>query len=464
MIGNKLFKNYFNRYDKNDVLHDGFIQSMNFSAYTDLTMLNDLSSVIIDSYLYNELKNRIMLSRWKKFLTWDETKKDFIIDPTFYTDAVVALYVYLAKSQKFFDILTANFSSLSATELEQINHGSRSTGRVYGEALKTNVYDKVTVELMRGTETENRGTHTDSKSYGAHTDTETHATYTDTVNEGAYTDTETHAQYTETENKGLHTDTETKGAHTDTETKGAHTDSETRPTYTDTDNVGTHTDQENKGAQSNSTTTTNSVYPYDASAFVPDTKTEEGTSLGAQNNSTVYGAQVNSTVHGEQVVNKSFAQQVNTTQYAEQINTTGYGAQENTTTHGQQQITNVNGAQSQSNVYGAQEITNAYGAQSNSEIYGAQENTKSFGKTTNETKTRTDTETKGAHTDNETVSAFIDTKSRTKVILLSPDKYFEIQKELAEKNVYTLFAEAIDACFLNDNFEFQALEKWGCII
>lgn len=463
MIGNKLFKNYFNRYDTSDVLHNGFVQSLNLTAYTDLTMLNDLSGVIIDSYLYNELKNRIMLSRWKKYLTWDETRKDFIIDPAFYSEAVVALYVYLAKSQKFFDILNTNFSSLSATELEQINHGSKSTGRVYGEALKTNVYDKVTVELMRGTETENRGTHTDSRSHGAHTDTETHATYTDTVSEGAYTDTETHAQYTDTENVGTHTDTETKGAHTDTETKGQHTDSETRPTFTDTENVGTHTDQENKGAQANSNTTTNSVYPFDGQAFVPDTKSEESASVGAQNNSTVYGAQINSTVHGEQVVNKAFAQQVNTTQYAEQINTTGYGAQENSTIHGQQQITNVNGAQTQNNVYGAQEITNAHGAQSISDVYGAQENTKSFGKTTNETKTRTDTETKGAHTDNETVSAFIDTKTRTKVILLSPEKYFEIQKELAAKNVYTLFSEAINECFLNDNFEFQALEKWGCI-
>lgn len=428
MIGNKLFKNYFNRYDKNDVLHDGFIQSMDLSAYTEFTLLNDLSSVIIDSYLYNELKNRIMLSRWKKFLTWDETKKDFIIDANFYNEAVVTLYVYLAKSEKFYSILKTNFSTLSATELEQINHGSRSTGRVYGEALKTNVYDKVTVELMRGTETENRGTHTDTKSHGAYTDTETHATYTDT------------------ENVGTHTDTETKGAHTDTETKGAHTDTDTHRTFTDTENVGTHTDQENKGAQTNGTSTTNSIYPYDAQAFVNDTKSEESTSLGAQQNSTVYGAQSNSTVHGEQVIEKGVGQQSNSTSFAEQINTTGYGSQINSTVYGQQQITNVNGAQSEN------------------DVYGAQENTKSFGKTTNETKTRTDTETKGAHTDTETVSAFIDTKSRTKIILLSPDKYFEIQKELAEKNIYTLFAEAINACFLNDNFEFQALEKWGCIV
>lgn len=392
MIGNKLFKNYFNRYDKNDVLHDGFIQSMDLSAYTEFTLLNDLSSVIIDSYLYNELKNRIMLSRWKKYLTWDETKKDFIIDPNFYSEAVVALYVYLAKSEKFYAVLKTNFSSLSATELEQINHGSRLTGRVYGEALRTNVYDKVEVDFRRGTETENKGTHTDTKT------------------------------------RGTHTDTVNKSAFTDTETLGAHSDTKTQSQYTDTETLGTHTDTENKGAQSNSNTKTNSVFPFDAQAFVNDTKEEGSDTIGAQSNSNVYGAQENSTVHGAQ------------------SNGTSYGSQENTTAHG------------------AQATTNIYGAQSDSDVFGAQENTKTFGATTTETKARTDTETKGAHTDSETVSAFIDTKTRTKIILLSPEKYFEIQKELAEKNIYTLFADAINECFLNDNFEFQALEKWGCII
>lgn len=464
MIGNKLFKNYFNRYDNTGVLHTGFVQSMDLSAFTDITMLNDLSAVIVDNYLYNELKNRIMLSRWKKFLTWDETRKDFIIDPAFYTDAVIALYVYLAKSEKFFAILNTNFSSLSAQELEQINHGSKSTGRVYGEALRTNVYDRVLVELMRGTETENRGTHTDTKTRGTHTDTETNATHTDSVSKGAFTDTETHAQYTDTETLGEHTDSEVTGAYTDSETKGAHTDSDTHRQYTDTENVGTHTDSETKGTQSNSNIKINSIHPYDANDFVNDSKSDETISIGQQINSMQYGSQQNSTIHGEAVIEKSIGEQENEIEHGEKEITRGYGERENTTLYGQQQITNVNGAQTQNNVYGAQEKTNVYGSQSDSDVYGAQENTRSYGKTSNETKTRTDTETKGAHTDTETVSAFIDTKTRTKIILLSPEKYFEIQKELASKNIYTLFADAINECFLNDNFEFQALEKWGCIV
>lgn len=356
MLMNKVFKSFFNCYDTLGVLHTGFVQSLDLSAYTDLTMLNDLSSLIIDNYLYNELKNRVVLSRWKEFLVWDDTTKRFIIKPDFYNEAVVAIYVYLAKQQKFFDILETDFRSLNAQESETINFGSKLTSKVNGEKLKTNVFDNVVVELSKGTETEN---------------------------------------------KGQHTDTETKGSHTDTENKGTHTDSESKGQYTDTENIG---------AQTNSNTKTDSIFPFDAVAFVNDTKSEESATNGAQINSTQYGAQSNSTIYG---------------------------------------------AQSNSNVYGSQE---------NSNVYGAQQNTRTYGKTTNETKTHTDTERHSAYTDNETVSAHIDTKTRTKVLILSPEKYFEIQKELAEKNIYTLFSQAVNECFLNDNFEFCSCEKWGCIV
>lgn len=372
MIRNKLFKTYFDIYDTDGTFHGGFIQNFDLTAYVDFTMLNDLSAAILDAYVYNELSKRVVLDHWKKFLRWSEERKRFEIVPRFYTDATNALYVYLATKQKFFEVLETDFRSLSAQETETVNFGSKTTGRVYGEKAKTNVFDKVVVELSKGTETENRATHTD------------------------------------TETRGAHSDTETRDAYTDSESIGTHTDSETR---------GAHTDNESKGAQTNSNTRTEKVFPFDAAAFVNDTQTEESGTNGAQSNSMAYGAQSNSTQYG---------------------------------------------AQSNSTQYGEQEKTTAYGSQSNSTQYGAQENTRSFGKTTTETKTRTDTQTDGAHTDNETISAHIDTRTRTKVILLSPEKYFEIQKELSDKNVYTLFKQAIDECFLNDCF-FQALEKYDCI-
>ena len=356
MLMNKVFKTFFNRYDTSGVYHNGFIQSIDLTSYTDLTMLNDLSTAIIDSYLYNELCNRVVLDRWKKYLVWDETLKRFNIKPEFYTDAVVAIYVYLAKQQKFFEILETDFRSLSVQETETVNYGARTTIKGIGERLKTNVFDNVVVELSKGTETESKGTHTDTLS------------------------------------KGTHTDSENKGAHTDNESKG------------------TYTDNENIGAQTNSNTKTDSIFPFDAAAFVNDTKSEESTTNGAQVNSTVHGAQANSM---------------------------SYGAQANST------------------IYGAQENTN---------VYGAQENSKTYGKTTNETKTHTDTERHSSTSDNESISAHIDTKTRTKTLIISPEKYYEIQNELAEKNIYTLFSQAIDECFLNNCFDFSEHDKWGCIV
>lgn len=410
MIMKDVFKTYFDKYDTQGVFHNGFIQSIDLSSYVDFTFLNDLSTAIVDSFLFNEFSNRVVLDRWKKYMKWDKDNKRFVIDPTFYTNAVNALYVYLAKSEKFFAILNTNFSTLSATEIETINHGARTGSKSYGEQTIGRDYDKVVIELMRGTETENKGSHTDTENKGAHTDTETHGTYTDTENKGSHTDTENHATYKDTENLGARSDSES---------------------------LGQRIDSESVGAQTNETTKTEKIHPYDAQDFVNDTQSIESVSNGAQTNGKTTGAQANSSTTG---------------------------AQTNETTFGAQQVTNIVGAQSNSNVYGAREITNIKGGQENSTVHGAQENTKTFGKTSNETKARADAETRGAHTDNESISAYIDTKNRTKVLILSPEKYYMILKELADKNIYTLFADAVNGCFLSDVFTFQALENGGIIL
>lgn len=482
MILKDVFKTYFDRYDTQGVFHNGFIQSIDLTSYVDFTFINDLSTAIVDSYLLNEFSNRVVLDRWKKYMKWDKDNKRFVIEPAFYNNAVNALFVYLAKSEKFFSILNTNFSSLSATEIETINHGARTGSKSYGAQTIGRDYDKVVIELMRGTETENRGTHTDTETRGAHTDnetrgthtdTETHATYTDTENTGAHTDTINRNGYTNTENVGTHTDTETRGEHTDKETFGAHTDTETLGQRIDSENVGARSDSEDIGAQTIGTTKTEKIHPFDANDFVNDTQSIEDVSNGAQHNTKSVGAQVNGKTQGEQNNSKSFAEQENKKSFAEQVNTTGYGSQTNSNVFGAQEETNLFGAQSNSSIYGAREISNAYGAQTNSNAYGEQEisnvfgaqsNTREFGKTTNEKKARADSETRGAHTDNESISAYIDTKNRTKVLILSPEKYYMILKELADKNIYTLFADAVNSCFLSDVFTFQALENGGVIL
>ena len=428
MIMKDVFKTYFDRYDTQGVFHNGFIQSIDLSSYVDFTFLNDLSTAIVDSYLFNEFSNRVVLDRWKKYMKWDKDNKRFVIDPTFYTNAVNALFVYLAKSEKFFGILNTNFSTLSATEIETINHGARSGSKQYGAQTIGRDYDKVVVELMRGTETENRGTHTDTETRGTHTDTE---------NVGARTDSNTRNAYTDTETLGQHTNSETHEQYKDTEKLGARTDGET---------LGARTDSEEVGAQTIGTTKTEKIHPYDAQDFVDDTQSIESVSNGAQTNGKTTGQQINS---------KNVGQQDNETTHGKQEITNGFGEQQNTNAFGAQTENTTQGAQTNSNVYGAQEISNAY---------GAQENTKSFGKTSNETKARADAETRGAHTDSESVSAYIDTKNRTKVLILSPEKYYMILRELADKNIYTLFADAVNGCFLSDVFEFQALENGGVIL
>ena len=428
MIMKDVFKTYFDRYDTQGVYHNGFIQSIDLSSYVDFTFLNDLSTAIVDSYLFNEFSNRVVLDRWKKYMKWDKDNKRFVIDPTFYTNAVNALFVYLSKSEKFFGILNTNFSTLSATEIETINHGARSGSKQYGAQTIGRDYDKVVVELMRGTETENRGTHTDTETRGTHTDTE---------NVGARTDSNTRNAYTDTETLGQHTNSETHEQYKDTEKLGARTDGET---------LGARTDSEEVGAQTIGTTKTEKIHPYDAQDFVDDTQSIESVSNGAQTNGKTTGQQINS---------KNVGQQDNETTHGKQEITNGFGEQQNTNAFGAQTENTTQGAQTNSNVYGAQEISNAY---------GAQENTKSFGKTSNETKARADAETRGAHTDSESVSAYIDTKNRTKVLILSPEKYYMILRELADKNIYTLFADAVNGCFLSDVFEFQALENGGVIL
>ena len=37
-------------------------------------------------------------------------------------------------------------------------------------------------------------------------------------------------------------------------------------------------------------------------------------------------------------------------------------------------------------------------------------------------------------------------------------------RENAEKNIYTLFSQAVDECFLNNCFDFSEHDRWGCIV
>lgn len=82
-------------------------------------------------------------------------------------------------------------------------------------------------------------------------------------------------------------------------------------------------------------------------------------------------------------------------------------------------------------------------AQNNQSTQGAQSNTYTHGTITNTTDGRTDSEVIKAH---------IDTHTRTKHVILSPDKFFEIQKELAELNAYKMILDAINKTMCKANW------------
>ena len=61
---------------------------------------------------------------------------------------------------------------------------------------------------------------------------------------------------------------------------------------------------------------------------------------------------------------------------------------------------------------------------------------------------RTDTITDAQRLDNQTIKAYTDTVNRVKHIVISPEKYFEIEKELADIGVYDLMLEAVKETML----------------
>ena len=156
-------KEYFNIKDTNGVLHNGFLQSMNFSGLT-FDILNDITIAIMDAYIYNKFSDIIALNQWGEYLEYDEENKEWRIDADFYSAFVNALFVELMEADKIdSSILKYNFTSLSATELKTITFGEKTINRGY---------DTVKVELKRGNDTTGNTARTDTETPGTVTTTD----------------------------------------------------------------------------------------------------------------------------------------------------------------------------------------------------------------------------------------------------------------------------------------------------
>ena len=173
-----------------------------------------------------------------------------------------------------------------------------------------------------------------------------------------------------------------------------------------------------------------------------------------------------------------------------------YGATQETNQYGQQQRTDVHGAQGVTWNYDKVEIkleraqdTHLKGAESGTSgstvtnklfplgasayvddtqsttsgttSAGARTDTDTWGNQDTTTKARTDGESRASFTDTstdaqhtdtrstiakqdkQTIKAYVDTERHTKYIIISPEKYYQIEKELAEIGVYDLMKDAV---------------------
>lgn len=392
MFDNRL-KDFFSLYDTQGTFHNGFLQSIDLTGYVDLTILNEITLNIMDSFIKNEIGNMKTLHNWNTFLTWDKETKKYIINADFYDTAKYTIYAYLLRSQRFYNLLNTDFRSLSAQETEQIVYGAKEEQKdydkvvvsierendttVYGQEQLTRsfgIFERETefgntrkdlhygvketeTEFGNTSETFNTGQQTNSSGttnqtqpFDINTFLDDTASNTSTTN-GTRQDTKTALTHTDTTTEKVHDDYETDATHTDTVTEKTHADYELNATHTDIVTENTHADYEINATHTDTTTET-ATDDYETSATHTDTETEK--------------------------------------------------AHEDTETNASHTDTNT------------------------------------YGDITNTTDNRTDVTTIKTHTD---------TKTKTKIILISPDKYFEIMKELMSYNVYDILINAIKDCF-----------------
>lgn len=244
------FKEFFDRYDALGTLHPGFLQSIDLSAYTDIEFLNELTANLMDAYLYNELSDSLVLKRWKHYLVWDKAENRFEIKSAFYADFTAAVYAYLAKKQRWWELAQTNFMSLSATDIKTIEHGLKETDMDYGATQETNQYGQQQRTDVHGAQsiTRNYGrvvvtvereqdSHVTGAESGTTGETVTNKVYP--LGASAYVD-DTQSISSGTTSSNARTDTDTWG---DQETStAAREDSEGTTAYTDTSTGAQHTD------------------------------------------------------------------------------------------------------------------------------------------------------------------------------------------------------------------------------
>lgn len=253
-----LFKSFYSAYDTQGIIHNGFLQSMNFSALSPgVTFINELTMAMMDAYLFNEYSHSVVMKQWRDYMTYSKTNDRLEINANFYTDFVNAIGARLIKLEKFWQLTKTDFTSLSAIDIKTIEHGEKETETERGQGQKTNIYgaqkttrdyDKVVVDFTR-----EQDSHTIGAAHTATSGTttgqiyplgasafidDTKQTTSDTMDSNAQTNTDSWGD-TSTET-AARKDEESKISHTDIETDAARTDTQTIHAYTDTERHTKH--------------------------------------------------------------------------------------------------------------------------------------------------------------------------------------------------------------------------------
>lgn len=376
----KRLKDFFSVYDENNVFHNGFLQSIDLSAYTDLTILNEITLNLMDYFLRNEIGNMKTMHSWNTFLTWDKETKKYKIKSDFYDSAKYSIYGYLLRSQRFFQLLNTDFRSLSAQETEQFVYGAKETEKDY---------DKVIVTVERDN---------DSTIYGAKSLTKSFGIF-EKETEFGNTRTDYNFGIKETENEIGNTRIDYHYGINEKETEYGNT-SETM----------------NVGQQINSSDTTNQTHPFDLQTFLDDTASNTSTTNGTRQDTKT------ALTHTDTETNKAHDDYETNATHTDTLTEKAHADYESSATHTD---------------------TETEKAHEDTETTATHTDTKTFGDLTNTTDNRKDTTTIKTHTD---------TKTKTKVILISPDKYYEIMKELMSFNVYDILIGAVKDCFTIRSF------------
>lgn len=380
------FKDYFSAYDTLGNLHNGFLQSMDFSGFTDITFLNELTMALMDAHLFNELSGSLVMRQWAKYMHFSKANDRLEVLSQFYTDFKNALYAKLQRSEKWYQITETDFTSLSATDIKTIEHGSKVTDFDYAQAQKTKQYgqDQVTTQYGQKQNTNAYGAQVEQSEYAQKQDTTVYGSGTQTTEYGATEKTTEHDAVT------------------------------IRKDYDRVVVDVTHDGNDTHVIGAATTTATHKLYPLGASDFVNDTQDSNSSQQQTNTDSfakvtTDTGSRADAETTGAHDVTESTILHTDVVRDAEKTDTRTSGAH-----------TDV--------------VTEAAHTDTLTEAQHTDTETRSQ---------RTDTETDAAKKDTTTIKAYTDTERHTKHIVLSPDKYFEIQKELTELGVYDLMTEAV---------------------